>query len=174
MMKRAGSSGAQSDSAPTERLRVRGKGVTREAPSPAAARRTSSPFQLRGSAVTVMVLKLFAAPDARFAAALAEQVATAPDFFRGAPVIIDLEEVDAHAIEFSELGELVVSCGLHPIGVRHVASEQRDAALAAGLALFPAGRDTHELVAGPATVRPEKPRTILPAEPGRPGQQSYA
>ena len=177
MMKRAGSSGARSDSAPAERLRVRGKGVARQESAP--PRRAAAPFQLRGSAVTVMVLKLFAAGDASFVRALAEQVATAPDFFRGAPVVIDLEEYGAAAngaasIDFERLSDLVASCGLHPIGVRHVATDQRDAALAAGLALFPAGRDTRELVAGPASVKSEKPRTILRAEPVRSGQQIYA
>jgi septum site-determining protein MinC len=170
MMKRVDASGARPEPAPAEKLRVRGKGVTRE--TAAAPRRAA--FQLRGSAVTVMVLKLFAAPDARFAQGLADQVATAPDFFRGAPVIIDLEEYDEGGIDFSALGELVASCGLNPIGVRHVAPEQRDPALAAGLALFPAGRDTHEVVAGPATVRAEKPRSILRSEPVRSGQQIYA
>src|SRR5438309_4463912 len=125
MMKRAGSSGARQGTAVSERLQVRGKGVARDEPR----QPRHSSFQLRGSAVTVMVLKLFAAPDARFAQALADQVATAPDFFRGAPVIIDLEEYDVGGIDFSALGELVASCGLNPIGVRHVASEQRDPAL---------------------------------------------
>ena len=46
--------------------------------------------------------------------------------------------------------------------------------LAAGLALFPAGRDTREVVSGPATVRAQKPRTLLRTEPVRSGQQIYA
>jgi septum site-determining protein MinC len=170
MMKRVGPSGARAEAAPAEKLRVRGRDVARE--TPAAPRQAG--FQLRGSAVTVMVLKLFAAPDARFARGLADQVATAPDFFRGAPVIIDLEQYGADPIDFAALGELVLSCGLNPIGVRHVAAAQRDPALAAGLALFPAGRDTHELVAGPATVKTDKARTVVRSEPVRSGQQIYA
>ena len=170
MMKRVGPSSARAEAAPAEKLRVRGKGVARE--TQAAPRQAA--FQLRGSAVTVMVLKLFATPDTAFARALADQVATAPDFFRGAPVIIDLEQYGADAIDFAALGELVLSCGLNPIGVRHVAPAQRDPALAAGLALFPAGRDTHELVAGPATVRTDKAHTVVRTEPVRSGQQIYA
>jgi septum site-determining protein MinC len=170
MMKRAGSSGARQTAAPSERLQVRGKGVAHEAAP--TGRRAS--FQLRGSAVTVMVLKLFSPPDARFARELADQVATAPDFFRGAPVIIDLEEYGADGIDFAELGELIATSGLHPIGVRHVAAEHKDAVLSAGLALFPAGRDTREIVSGPATVRTQKPRSLVRAEPVRSGQQIYA
>jgi septum site-determining protein MinC len=170
MMKRAGSSGARQAAAPSERLQVRGKGVARDEPR----QPRHSSFQLRGSAVTVMVLKLFAAPDERFARELADQVATAPDFFRGAPVVIDLEEFSEGSVDFVGLGELVAASGLNPIGVRHVASDLKEAALAAGLALFPAGRDTREVVAGPATVRTEKPRTLIRTEPVRSGQQIYA
>src|SRR6185437_12312553 len=84
------------------------------------------------------------------------------------------EQYGADPIDFAALGELVLSCGLNPIGVRHVAAAQRDPALAAGLALFPAGRDTHELVAGPATVKTDKARTVVRSEPVRSGQQIYA
>src|SRR3954466_2093940 len=170
MMKRVGPSGARAESAPTEKLRVRGRGVARDTP----AAPPDAVFQLRGSAVTVMVLKLFTATDARFARALAEQVATAPDFFRGAPVIIDLEQHGADPVDFGALGAIIAACGLNPIGVRHVAEAQREPALAAGLALFPAGRDTHELVAGPATVKTDKSRTLIRVEPVRSGQQIYA
>jgi len=56
-----------------------------------------APFQLRGNNFTVMVLKLVAPDDPSFFPQLLSKIRQAPNFFKNAPVVLDLEELDESA-----------------------------------------------------------------------------
>lgn len=52
-------------------------------------------FQLKGSAVSVIVLELYHYTAASFADQLGEKVRQAPQFFQKSPVVISLEKLEA-------------------------------------------------------------------------------
>lgn len=140
----------------------------------------------------MMVLRLVDPTDARFEQLLAEKVGQAPGFFRNAPVLVDLEEVAGLDlfIDFERLVALCRAIGMAPVGIVNGNPRQAQAAIAAGLALFPPGRaasnppnpGTREAPAAPVAAPPlpaaapppagRAARTI--AEPIRSGQQIYA
>ncbi|MBK8210258.1 MAG: septum site-determining protein MinC [Rhodospirillales bacterium] len=99
------------------------------------------PFQLRGGAYTLLVLRLNDPKDPVLFQALADKIAQAPNFFRHAPVVIDLQNlVDAPPFNMAELGRRLRQHQLVPIGVQNGSEEQNRAAVNAGWSLFPEGR----------------------------------
>ncbi len=141
-----------------------------------SSRPRSAPFQLRGSSFTMMVLRLIDPTDPRFEQLLAEKVAQAPGFFRNAPVLVDLEDV-AGAGLFIDFGRLVALCraiGMAPVGIVNGDAAQSQAAIAAGLALFPPGR----AAANPPNPREPNPRELAvreaPAAAGAPAPATVA
>jgi septum site-determining protein MinC len=72
---------------------------------------------------------------------IADKVAQAPNFFRHAPVIIDLQDMAASPpFNIAELGRRLRQHQLVPIGVQNATEEQIKAATNAGLSVFPEGR----------------------------------
>lgn len=99
------------------------------------------PFQLRGGAYTLLVLRLNDPKDPVLFQALADKIAQAPNFFRHAPVVIDLQNLaDAPPFNMAELGRRLRQHQLVPIGVQNGSEEQNRAAVNAGWSLFPEGR----------------------------------
>ena len=103
--------------------------------------RSGQPFQLRGGAYTLLVLRLDDPKDPVLFQALADKIAQAPNFFRHAPVVIDLQNLaDAPPFNMAELGRRLRQHQLVPIGVQNGSEEQNRAAINAGWSLFPEGR----------------------------------
>jgi septum site-determining protein MinC len=156
---------------------------------------TSSPFQLRGGAYTLLVLRLNDPKDPTLFQLLADKIAQAPNFFRHAPVVIDLQNLaEAPPFNMAELGRRLRQHQLVPIGVQNGTEEQNRAAVNAGWSLFPEGRQA-TLSDPPATptravevpVREPAPATAaeeeedvsgsparLLTQPVRSGRQVYA
>lgn len=106
-----------------------------------AVAHSAQPFQLRGGAYTLLVLRLNDPKDPVLFQALADKIAQAPNFFRHAPVVIDLQNlVDAPPFNMAELGRRLRQHQLVPIGVQNGSEEQNRAAVNAGWSLFPEGR----------------------------------
>ena len=102
---------------------------------------TSYPFQLRGSAYTLLVLRLNDPKDPTLFQLLADKIAQAPDFFRHAPVVIDLQNLaEAPPLNMAELGRRLRQHQLVPIGVQNGTEEQNRAAVNAGWSILPEGR----------------------------------
>jgi len=107
------------------------------------------PFQIRGSVHTLVTLRLLEPEDPRFVARLVEQIAYAPDFYRDAPLVLDVGPVAARApIDLEALCAALRAHRLVPVGVQNAPPPWQEAARRAGLAIFGEG--------GPA--RPSRPQ----------------
>jgi septum site-determining protein MinC len=153
-----------------------------------------APFQLRGNNFTMMVLKLVSPDDPAFFPQLIAKIRQAPNFFRNAPVVLDLEDLapDAGPADFVDFVVSLRQNQLIPVGIQGGTREQQDAAFEAGLTVLPAAkpsrepeRDFQRPAAGRAPTDPMPPRTPQPAaeyqkttmvvtEPVRSGRQVYA
>ena len=134
------------------------------------------PFQVRGSLQTLLSLKLLRPEDPGFFQALIEKVAHAPDFFRDAPLVLDVAPIQAR--EPDCLAEIVTWLKEHrvvPVGLQNGSPAWNEAATALGLAIFAAGGSA------PPERRPseragERAKTragagIVVSQPVRGGQQ---
>lgn len=135
------------------------------------------PFQIRGSLQTLLVLRLVDphAPD--LLERLREKIAYAPDFYRDAPILLDLAPVAGR--EPSDLEgfvERLASLRLRVIGVRHAQGGWLDAARRAGLAVFADGQERMPGQSGSAAVQPRSKRgpSMVVERPVRGGQQIIA
>lgn len=147
--------------------------------SPVEAR--INPFQVRGSLQTLLSLRLLAPEDPSFMALLLDKVAHAPDFFRQAPIVLDVGPIAAREpIDLAALVERLKEHRLMPVGIQNGSPAWNEAAALAGLALFGAGGVGGGRAAGaPAAVQavaPPTPRApaMLVTEPVRGGQQVQA
>jgi septum site-determining protein MinC len=153
--------------------------VERPATTKAAPEPRSAPFQIRGSVQTILSLRLIAPGDPEFFALLRDKIAHNPDFFRDAPVVLDLAPVaDATPIDLEAFTSELRRLRLVPVGVQNAGPAWQAAARSAGLAqLGPGGQPA---TANP-TTRPEPLRQrptapprgagVVIAEPVRGGQQ---
>ena len=115
--------------------------MTSATPAKTSSEPAAPAFQLRGGAYTLLVLRLNDPKDPVLFQALADKIAQAPNFFRHAPVVIDLQNlVDAPPFNMAELGRRLRQHQLVPIGVQNGNEEQNRAAVNAGWSLFPEGR----------------------------------
>ncbi len=104
---------------------------------------------------------------------LAETVSRAPNFFLGAPIIIDLEKIQSfHSFDFAKLKQILFANNLVPVGVRNGSAEQLALATANGLPLLTVGKLTRDEPNTKKTA--EHPVTKLITTPIRSGMQIYA
>ena len=130
-----------------------------------------APFQLRGNNFTVMVLKLVAPDDPSFFPQLLSKIRQAPNFFKNAPVVLDLEELDESAgpADFIDFVVTLRQHSLIPVGIQGGTTAQQNAAFEAGLTIMPTGRPSREPerefqrpAPGRAPTDPLPPRTPSP------------
>lgn len=100
-------------------------------------------FQLKGSAISVVVLALLEYDPAALAQGLKEKIDQAPQFFLNSPVLISFEKLE-NPTQYSALIEscdpLLAVCrdlGLQPLGFTAVPEELATAVRASGLAVLP-------------------------------------
>jgi septum site-determining protein MinC len=178
--------------------------VSTTAASPAVDfRNPAELFQIRGQLYTLISLRVIEPDDHQFFMELHKAIGRAPDFFRHAPVVIDVGQiVERPPINLAEFGRRLRQLQLVPVGLQNGDEAWNKMAVNAGLGLFPPGRPTsgagQDLPAGeeaPRPARPEPPtrpanghapaRPAAPAalaggttkvitEPVRAGQQIYA
>ncbi len=130
--------------------------------------------RLEGGIFTILVLAIGDPHDPALEAAIAEQVGRSPEFFAGAPVVLDLGACLActDAADFAALKRLLRRHGLAAAGVQNASALHKPAALAAELAVFPpAGRRESARGEHP---KPHASRTRLVTQPVRSGTQIYA
>ncbi|MFZ4763174.1 MAG: septum site-determining protein MinC [Alphaproteobacteria bacterium] len=83
--------------------------------------RRESPFSLRGSSFTSIVLRLIKPDDQRFFELLEAKINQAPMFYRNAPVVFDMQDIKGEALDsvnFPALTSWLQLRGLVPIGVQ--------------------------------------------------------
>jgi septum site-determining protein MinC len=130
------------------------------------------PFQLRGGAFTVLVLRLDDPKDPTLFKLLADKIAQAPNFFRHAPVVIDLHNLaEAPPFNMAELGRRLRQHQLVPIGVQNATEDQNRAAINAGWSIFPEGR---QAALGQSQAAPPTVRAVAPPLPDLPGTPTVA
>lgn len=148
-------------------------------------------FQLRGGSFTLMVLKLIDPASETFFAKLGDKVRQAPNFFRNAPLVLDLDGLPGNElVDFADLKARLREHGLITLAVQGGIHRHQEAALRAGLPLVPAAGRASKIdpAAAPAqpasraTSAPKPKPAIEPAgrpamvinEPVRSGRQIYA
>ncbi len=104
-----------------------------------SARESVPCFELKGSVITMIELRLLQTDLRFFAQQLDQKVRQAPDFFHQAPLVLDLTEVrdGAGALDFAGLCSVIQSNNLSLIGVRNGSAAQLADAKAAGLSILP-------------------------------------
>ncbi|HXV25781.1 MAG TPA: septum site-determining protein MinC [Alphaproteobacteria bacterium] len=159
---------------------------------------TPEPFRLKGGGFTLLVLEPLdlRAPD--LFRRLMDRLAQAPNFYRNAPVVIDLAALtDARPINFAELANRLRQHRLIPVGVMNPTPEQAQGAANAGLALLPSARpaslqeprterqgtqptqpipqpSAKPVAAAPAATPAVSRTALVISEPVRAGAQVYA
>lgn len=146
------------------------------------------PFQVRGAVQTVLTLRLIAPEDEGFFRLLLDKIAHSPDFFRDAPLVLDVAPLAAQPpIDLAAFVGQLRQHRLMPVGIQNGAEAWNEAARQAGLAVFGAGGQVRQPAPEPpprtkAVSRPEPApavaaepppmrRTLVIREPVRGGQQ---
>ncbi len=153
--------------------------VQREVASTADQTSRSLPFQVRGSLQTVLALRLLEPDDPEFLTKLVEKIAYAPDFYRDAPIVLDLAAVtDREPIDLVRFAEELRRHRLVPVGVQHAGPAWLEEAERAGLAVFAAGGPGGAAQSGRGVQPPRGARrpasAMVVTEPVRGGQQLVA
>jgi septum site-determining protein MinC len=126
-------------------------------------------FQVRGHLYNLVTLRLIEPEDHRFFPLLQNAIARAPEFFRHAPVVLDATAVAGRPPpNMAEFARRLRQQRLVPVGVQNGDEAWTQAALNAGLGLFPAGRPAEVLRRqdAPPGGPPEAPRAVAQADPG--------
>jgi septum site-determining protein MinC len=136
-------------------------------------------FELKGRNFTLPVLRLLRSDMDAITAELTEKVEQAPELFRNAPLLIDLELLrePGGGVDFPVLIGLLRGCGLIPVAVKGGTAEQNEAALALDLGILPvlkAQRERRNPGLAPAKAAPGKSPSTIVRQLVRSGQQVYA
>lgn len=149
-------------------------------------------FEIKGGSVNLPALRLFSGDIPAIIGLLQDRIRQAPDFFRDAPLVIDLHAVpaDSDPLDLAELAQALRGNGLVPVGIRSSDPSYQQAAKQAHLAVFadvrhepppPKPAEPKPVEAKPA--EPKQPAAVRPAEPPatrvvqqpvRSGQRIYA
>lgn len=131
---------------------ARGAEVVTVAASRVSGEMRPLPFQVRGSLQTVLSLRLLAPDDPDFFRLLVDKIAHSPDFFRNAPLVLDVARlVGGEPFDLVAFAEQLRQHRLMPVGIQNGSPAWNEAAMAAGLAVFGAGSEAAERVAPPST-----------------------
>jgi septum site-determining protein MinC len=125
-------------------------------------------FELRATTFTLPTLRLFGADLAELSRFLETKIQQAPEFFRNAPVVVDLSHLPEVALDFPLLVGLLRGLGLLPIGVRGGSDQHRETARLMDLAILSQGSR------GPAAAVASKAAAPAPAAPARPAADKPA
>jgi septum site-determining protein MinC len=153
----------------------------------------SPPFRLKGSLVTLSILKPLTIELSEIEAGLAARVAQAPALFDRAPLLIDLADLpDATALDLPGLRTLIAGLGFVPVALRGGGDALASQAAAIGLGVLGEGRlpvdanpapspaadepppSAAEIAAASPEATPAPAATRLVTQPVRSGQQVYS
>ena len=120
--------------------------------APAAAR--LEPFRLRGANFNLLVLRLLDHRPEAVIPSLGDQFRRAPGFLRFAPIVIGLDDIQAHPteVDFAGLVQGLRQIEIVPVGTTGGTPEMRNAAMGAGLPPLRVvgGKETEVPLAEPA------------------------
>lgn len=144
-----------------------------------------SAVELKGSVFTLPILRLTSSCLPAIDTALQVHLRQNARFFENAPIVIDVELLDADDhLDLPGLNELLRRLNLVPVGLRNANDEQARMAAEAGLAVLkggsnssPAGREKPKPVEPQPEVSDRNPvdaSALIIEHPVRSGQQIYA
>ncbi len=148
---------------------------------------SSAAVELKSGSITLPILKVYSADIADIDQQLQQKLGKAPEFFRNAPIIIDLGELtddQKQSLDFAALLKTVQGLALAPAGMRGGTAEQQKLAQAEKIAVLADVRT--ESAADTATDKKPAPRRAIPPprpitattkvidQPVRSGQRIYA
>jgi septum site-determining protein MinC len=130
-------------------------------------------FQLKADFFPFTVLKIVDYDRNGLMQQLQETIQKAPQFLKGAPMVIDVQSLVKNDREFdiTELHQTLKSLEIHPVGIRGLASKQSATAQAMGLALIHPSTNTKVVEPDPTQ---EKKLTKIITKPIRAGMKVYA
>lgn len=142
-------------------------------------------LDIKSGSITLPILKLFTRDIELICEQLTKKVSFAPDFFRDAPILIDISDIcsdEQDIVEFSVLVEMLRHLGLAPIGIRGGTTDQHRAARSVHLVVFSMHETTREIKIPPTEPCPSTSippvvsvhATKLINQPVRSGQRVYA
>ena len=150
------------------------------APSNAPVVDMPQTVKLRGGTFTLLVVQVVDLRDPGFFSQLEEKIAQAPTFFQDAPVVLDLQGLSGDGpFHFGELVRGLRQQQLTPVGVQNGTETQNQAAVEAGLSVFPVWRSApsdgdRDAVPGPAEKTEASARSMVVTRPIRSGKEVYA
>ena len=140
---------------------------------PAEAERP--PFQVRGSVHTLVTLRLLEPDHPELLARLVEKIAYAPDFYRDAPVVLDVAPVAARPpMDLEAFCRQLREHRLVPVGIQNASPPWMEAARRAGLARFGEGGHGAAPSPRPRPAPAARGAAHTVTEPVRGGQQIVA
>lgn len=98
-------------------------------------------FELKGNLFTLSVLHLMSDDTALLAKQLDEKIAQAPKFFAGAPIVINLADVQHAEFNFTQLKSMLSSLAFNPVGVCNGSQAQHASAKTAALSVLNYAQD---------------------------------
>jgi septum site-determining protein MinC len=136
-------------------------------------------FELKGNLFTLSVLHLYSTDIALLAEQLDIKVAQAPNFFAGAPIVVNLSEIKNNAVDFIQLKSVLENINFNAVGVCDGTDEQHAQAKQAGLSVLNYSLDVKNESAKQQVNSSIVEKTVhLPAQiingTVRSGQQVYA
>lgn len=134
-------------------------------------------LDIKAGSITLPILKLFTSDIDALSEQLEQKLGKAPEFFRNAPVVIELGDLDPdrERLDFPALVEILRKLELTPVGVRGGNAVQHYAAQAAKLAVLADSKADGPVsgAAAKASARVEGPTRLI-QHPVRSGQRLYA
>ena len=134
-------------------------------------------FELKGNLFTLSVLHLFSANLTQLVKELDEKISQAPNFFQGAPIVVNLAQIQESEIDFSLLKKLLLDMQLNPVGVCNGSEQQLVNAKNAQFSVMNYSQDIQKPISQSQTEVIEK-EVYLPPQiiqsTVRSGQQVYA
>jgi septum site-determining protein MinC len=144
----------------------------------------SGAIELKSGSITLPILKVLTHSLVDIASQLDDKLGKAPEFFRNAPIIIDLGDLAEdrkHKLDFSALLKLIHDMALAPVGMRGGNAEQQKAAQEERLAVLadvktePSQGSTAKTGENKRPMpRPIAVSTKIIDQPVRSGQRIYA
>lgn len=124
-------------------------------------------LELKGSSFTLSVLHINNDDMAAVAAELDAKLAIAPQFFIGAPLVVNLSSINNNDFDILGLKEILTSRQLIVVGITSASAQLTKKAKSIGLAVVKSGKE--------ASSQPQLPKTTkIVKQNVRSGQQIYA
>ena len=124
-------------------------------------------LELKGASFTLSVLHIYSADLDKFATELAAKIAQAPQFFVGAPLVVNLSAIESHDLDITAIRQVMQQHNLVLVGFTGANEALTKQIRSMGLAILKTGK---------AVVTPPPPlrETRILQQNIRSGQQIYA